>query len=412
MNASNRKQLLILSFTLIVVMLGFGLVIPIFPFYIEEMGAGGSELGLLVATAALLEFAFAPLWGSVSDRIGRKPVLIIGIVGYGLSSLLMGLSTELWMLFASRALSGILSSATLATAMAYVGDSTSEEDRGGGMGLLGAAMALGVILGPGLGGWLAGDSLSRPFFIAAGMSLISLLLILILLPESLTAKARQQKKDKESELHIRRLWRSLFSPIGVLLLMVALFSFALTNFEAIFGLYALEKFDYGPERVGTILMVVAVVSTVGKATLTGPATKRWGEATVIKVSALLGSVGFLVLLAANTYVTILIATAFFILSKTLLRPAAFALISKRSAESQGIAMGLSNSFMSLGRIAGPIWAGFIFDVNIDYPYLSGAVIMFAGFLISLVWVSQGRSGNYPTRFPGKRAVGGSPGESG
>jgi DHA1 family multidrug resistance protein-like MFS transporter len=388
MSASNRKQILILSFILVVVTLGFGLVIPIFPFYIEELGAGGSELGLLVATSALLEFVFAPLWGSVSDRIGRKPVLMLGMVGYGLSSFLMGLATQLWMLFASRALSGILSSATLTTALAYVGDSTSEEERGGGMGTLGAAMALGIILGPGLGGWLASDSLSTPFFVAAGMSLLSLVLILLLLPESLPAEARQQGTRKISTVSLHTLWRALFSPIGVLLLMVALFSFALTNFEAVFGLYALEKFGYGPERVGTILMVVAVVSTVGKATLTGPATKRWGEATVIKASALLGSVGFLVLLAANTYVTILLATGFFILSKTLLRPAAFALISKRSAASQGAAMGLSSSFMSLGRIAGPIWAGFIFDANVNYPYLSGAVIMFIGFLASLVWVAQ------------------------
>ena len=396
MKTNDRKQIAILSFTLVVVMLGFGLVIPIFPFFIEELGAGGSELGLLVAISALLEFVFAPLWGSVSDRIGRKPVLMIGMVGYGLSSLLMGLATQLWMLFASRALSGILSSATLTTALAYVGDSTSGEDRGGGMGALGAAMALGVILGPGLGGWLAGDSLSTPFFIAAGMSLVSLLLILLLLPESLPAEARRQGKGKVNVVNLRALWQALrprsgqalFSPIGVLLLMVALFSFALTNFEAVFGLYALEKFGYGPERVGTILMVVAVVSTVGKAVLTGPATKRWGEAAVIKASALAGSVGFLVLLAANTYATILLATGFFILSKTLLRPAAFALISKRSAGSQGAAMGLSNSFMSLGRIAGPVWAGFVFDVNVNYPYLSGAAIMFVGFLISLAWVSQ------------------------
>ncbi|HEC34059.1 MAG TPA: MFS transporter [Chloroflexi bacterium] len=389
MGAGSRKNILVLSFALVVVMLGFGLVIPIFPFFIEELGAGGSELGLLVAISALLEFVFAPLWGSVSDRIGRRPVLMIGMVGYGLSSLLMGLATQLWMLFASRALSGILSSATLTTALAYVGDSTSGEDRGGGMGALGAAMALGVILGPGLGGWLAGDSLSTPFFIAAGMSLVSLLLILLLLPESLPAEARRQGKGKVNVVNLRALWQALFSPVGVLLLMVALFSFALTNFEAVFGLYALEKFGYGPEQVGTILMVVAVVSTVGKAVLTGPATKRWGEAAVIKASALAGSVGFLVLLAANTYITILLATGFFILSKTLLRPAAVALISKRSAGSQGAAMGLSNSFMSLGRIAGPVWAGLVFDVNVNYPYLSGAAIMFVGFLVSLIWVSQG-----------------------
>ena len=395
MRASNRKNILILSFTLVVVMLGFGIVIPFFPFYIEKLGASGSELGLLVATSALLEFLFAPLWGSVSDRIGRKPVLMLGMAGYGISALLLGLATELWMLFASRALSGILSSATLTTALAYVGDSTPEEERGGGMGTLGAAMALGVILGPGLGGWLAGDSLSTPFFIAAGMSLVSLLLILLLLPESLPAQARRQAEGKVSTVQIGELWRSLFSPIGVLLLMVALFSFALTNFEAVFGLYALEKFGYGPERVGTILMVVAVVSTVGKGALTGPATKRWGEATVIKASLLAGSVGFIVLLLANTYVTILLATGFFILSKTLLRPAAFSLISKRATVGQGVAMGLSNSFMSLGRIIGPIWAGFIFDVNFNYPYISGSVIMFIGFLISLVWVSQGRKETGP-----------------
>jgi DHA1 family multidrug resistance protein-like MFS transporter len=386
----HRRQVLVLSFTLVVVMLGFGMVIPVFPFYIERLGASGSELGLLVATSALLEFVFAPVWGTTSDRTGRKPVLMLGVLGYGLSSFLLGLSTELWMLFASRALSGILSSATLATALAYVGDSTSEKDRGDGMGTLGAAMALGVILGPGLGGWLAGDSLSTPFFIAAGLSVISLVLILLLLPESLSPEARGQAEGRVNTVQIGELWRAMFSPIGVLLLMVALFSFALTSFEAVFGLYALEKFGYGPERVGAILMVVAIVSTVGKATLTGPVTKRWGETTVIKASALASSIGFLILLLANTYPTILFATGVFILSKTLLRPAAFSLISKRADAGQGVVMGLSNSFMSLGRIAGPIWAGFIFDANVNYPYLSGSAIMFIGFLVSLIWVSQDR----------------------
>lgn len=382
-----RRSLLILSFTLVVVMLGFGLVIPIFPFYIEALGAGGRELGLLLATSALLEFIFAPVWGSVSDRTGRKPVLMIGIAGYGLSSLLFGLSSQLWMLFAARALSGVLSSAALVTAMAFVGDTTAEADRGKGMGYLGAAMALGLILGPGLGGWLAGDSLSRPFFIAAAFSLISLLLIFLLLPESLPAEERGKGGLKTGRLQPRTLWETLRGPIGLLLLMVALFSFALTNFEAVFGLYALEKYGYGPGQVGTILMVVAIVSTVGKATLTGPATKRWGEPAVIKGSLLAGSVGFLALVWADSTLTILLATAFFILSKTLLRPAALALISRRTASGQGTAMGLSNSFISLGRIAGPIWAGFVFDANINYPYLSGSLIMFIGFILALFLIA-------------------------
>ena len=387
MEKVDRRKISILSFALIVVMLGFGIVIPIFPFFIEDLGAGGSELGLLIAVSALLEFMFGPVWGGISDRIGRKPVLSIGMVGYALSTFLFGISTELWMLFAARAISGILSSATLTAAMAYVSDTTSKEDRGGGMGKLGAAMALGVILGPGLGGWLAKDSLSLPFFIASGMAIVSFLLILIFLPESLSSENREDT-GKEKVIQVKDLWQAVFSEIGVLLLMVMLFSFALTNFEAVFGLYALEKFNYGPEQVGVILMVIAVISTVGKATLAGPATKQWGETRVIKASLIAGSVGFLVLLAVNTYITILLATGFFILSKTLLRPASFALISKQVTGGQGAAMGLSNSFMSLGRIIGPIWAGFIFDVNINYPYLSGSLFMLVGFIISLIWLKQ------------------------
>ena len=161
MKTSSRKQVIILALALVVVMLGFGMVIPIFPFYVQRMGAGGTELGLLTATAAFTELVFGPLWGSISDRRGRKPILMLGMLGYGLSSLLFGFATRLWMLFVFRALSGVLSAAALSTALAYIGDSTSDEDRGGGMGILGAAMGLGLILGPGFGGWLGNISWRR-----------------------------------------------------------------------------------------------------------------------------------------------------------------------------------------------------------------------------------------------------------
>jgi DHA1 family multidrug resistance protein-like MFS transporter len=382
--AHDGRNVWILSFTLVVVMLGFGIVIPIFPFYIERMGAGGSELGLLVAFSSLMEFVFAPVWGSVSDRVGRKPILVIGMLGYALSMLFLGLSTELWMLFAARGLGGILTSAALPTSMAYIGDSTREEDRGGGMGMLGSAMGLGVILGPGIGGWIAGGSLSTPFYLSSGLSMVALLLIVVLLPESLP-KERRLTGSTARTVQLVELWHALRSPIGLLLFMAFLLSFGLTNFEAIFGLYALEKFGYGPERVGVILMVIGIVSVVGKGVLTGPFTRRFGEAKVIKLSLLAGSGGFLILLLAETYLTILLATGFFILSKTLLRPAVLSLTSKRSSVGQGVAMGLSNSFMSLGRIAGPVWAGYSFDLNINYPYISGSFILFIGFLLSLVW---------------------------
>jgi DHA1 family multidrug resistance protein-like MFS transporter len=149
--------------------------------------------------------------------------------------------------------------------------------------------------------------------------------------------------------------------------------------------------------VGTILAVVGLVSTLGKAILIGPLTRRWGEEPIIKVSLVASAAGFVVLLLATTYPGVLLATGVFILSKTLLRTVIIALASKRATTGQGATMGLSNSFMSLGRIVGPLWAGFIFDVNATYPYLSGASIMFVGFMISLVRVSQGRSRDISVR---------------
>jgi DHA1 family multidrug resistance protein-like MFS transporter len=186
--------------------------------------------------------------------------------------------------------------------------------------------------------------------------------------------------------------------MGILLFMAFWASVGLANFESVFGLYALEKFAYGPGRVGTILTVVGIVSTAGKI-FTGPLTQRWGDTPVIKASLLAGAVAYLILLAANTYITILLSTGIFILSKTFLRPSILSLISKRSSIGQGTAMGLSNSAISLGRIVGPIWAGYVFDVNVNFPYLSGAAILFIGFLLSIfVITSKPRETNYKISF--------------
>jgi DHA1 family multidrug resistance protein-like MFS transporter len=391
MNTTNRKNLFILALTLAVVMLGFGIVMPIFPFYIESMGARGSELGLLIAISPLMQLVFAPIWGNVSDRHGRKPVLIVGLLGYGVSMLFFGLATELWMLFVARGLGAILSAATMPTTMAYVSDSTSEEERGGGMGILGAATGLGVVLGPALGGLLGVDSLSTPFFVTAGVCLLTLLLVWLFLPESLPKGARQPAADRTRPAdQLREMWRALASPLGVLLFMAFLVSFGLTCFQAIFGLYALEEFGYGTQEVGWILTVMGIVSAVTQGALTGPLTKRWGEAPVIKVTLLASAVGFGLLLTADSLFTVLLTTGLFTLPNALLRPAVISLTSKRS-EKQGMAMGLNNSFNSLGRIVGPIWAGFAFDLNSSLPYLSGAAIMLAGFLVSLVWIPRERA---------------------
>jgi len=209
-SAANQKSISILFFTLIVVMLGFGIIIPIMPFYVKSFGASGSVLGVLMAIYGVLQFIFAPIWGSLSDRIGRKPVLMIGVFGNAIAQLLFGLSTQLWMLFAARALAGMLSVATLPTAMAYISDSTTYKNRSGGMGMIGAAMGIGMVLGPGMGGVLAKLSLSFPFFLASALSLLALALIFIFLPEA--PKSPQAQEEKAGGPRLQLMAQALKGP--------------------------------------------------------------------------------------------------------------------------------------------------------------------------------------------------------
>ena len=385
---TSKRNLYILTFVLFVVMLGYGIIIPILPFYIESMGAGGTELGLLVASYAVMRLIFGPIWGSLSDRIGRKPVLLVGILGYAVTMVWFGLATRLWMLFAARILSGVLSSATAPTTMAFIGDSTSEKERGGGMGLLGAAGGIGTIVGPVLGGFLAGDSLATPFFLAAGLSVLSLLLAIAFLPESLPAEARQTIQKNEKLIDLKVWGEAIISPIGSLLVLTFVSTSGLMIFANVFGLYALEKFSFGPEDVGVMMMVLGLISAVAQGLLVGPATKKYGDEAVIKLGLFATAIGFGLMLLANTYVTILLATAFFALTVAIQIPALTSLTSRRATVPQGIAMGLSNSFVSLGRIVGPLVGGFLFDLNMLFPYLSGVAIMGIGFVASLMALKE------------------------
>jgi DHA1 family multidrug resistance protein-like MFS transporter len=377
-----NKNLWILFFTMIVIMLGFGMIIPILPFYVKSFGASGGALGALMATYGLLQFIFAPIWGSLSDRYGRKPILMIGVLGNAIAQLLFGLSSALWMLFAARILAGVLSSATLPTAMAYIGDSTSKEQRGGGMGMIGAAMGIGMVLGPGLGGVLAARSLSTPFFLASGLSVLALLLVYFVLPEPLRA-AERTGPGKIAGLQFGALWAALRSPLGVLLLMSFLLTFALTNFEAIFGLYASDRYAYTPQQVGGILTVIGLISAAMQGIATGPLARRFGEVNVIRVSLLSSALAFFLMTQAQSAWQILTTVCYFVFSNALLNPAVSSLISKRASGGQGAAMGANNSFQSLGRVIGPLWAGNLYDIGYNLPYLTGAFVMLVGFGISM-----------------------------
>lgn len=387
---TNKKNLIILFATMVVVMLGFGIIIPILPFYVESMGASGRDLGLLMAVYALMQLIFAPVWGGISDKIGRKPILIAGIIGNAFTQLLMGLSTQLWMLFAARILAGILASATLPTAMAYIGDSTSEENRSGGMGIIGAAMGVGMVLGPGVGGSLAAINLSMPFYLAAILSIVVLAFVVWMLPESLPEEYRAEKGGKIQGPNFGVMWRALFGPLGFLMLMSFLISFGLTNFEGIFGLYALERYGYTPFQVGITLMGIGVTAAVVQGVAAGKASKRWGESRVLEAALFISAIGFGLMLTATNMPSVVLTSSFFIIGNALMRPVLAAMISQKSTRGeQGVALGLHNSFMSLGRVIGPTWAGFMFDFNISLPYISGGIVMAIALLLTVVWIARG-----------------------
>jgi len=375
-----RRNLILLYFTLAVILLGFGVLIPLEAFLVDNFGASGQALGALVSLHALCQLLFSPIWGSISDSVGRKPILVVGAVGNALSLLMFGLSTQLWMLFVARALAGIFSAATLPTALAFIGDSTSKENRGGGMGVVSAAMGTGMVLGPGIGGWLGADSLSLPFFVAGGLSLVAGLLIILILPESLPVEKRAKGLKLDISSRYAGMWNGLRGPMALFFLLSFLVSFGLSNLEGIFGLFALERFGFGPSQVGTIMVVVGTAIAGVQILLTGPATKRWGERTVIKATLLGLTVTFLLILTAYDFTSLLITTGLFAFTNAMLRPSISSLVSKETEVDQGLALGLNSSFMSLGRFIGPLLAGFLFDIKIYLPYLVGSFIMFLGFL--------------------------------
>ncbi len=377
---AQTRNLVLLYFTLAVILLGFGVLIPLEAFLVDKFGASGQALGALVSLHALCQLLFSPLWGSISDSVGRKPILMIGAVGNALSLVMFGLSNQLWMLFVARALGGTFAAATMPTALAFIGDSTSEENRGGGMGVIGAAMGTGMVLGPGLGGWLGANSLSLPFYVTGALSLLAAALVFFILPESLPEDKHRKEMKVDIVSRFKGMWQGLKGPLGVYFMLSWLVSFGLSNLEGIFGLFALERFGFGPSQVGSIMVVVGLSIAGVQMVLTGPATKRFGERNVIKATLLCSTVTFLLILTAVDFTSLLITVGLFSFGNAMLRPSISSLVSKEAVIDQGLALGLNSSFMSLGRFTGPLLAGFLFDIRVTFPYLAGSLIMFLGFI--------------------------------
>ncbi|WP_100403367.1 MFS transporter [Bacillus sp. FJAT-42315] len=382
----NKGPLLLLSFNLFIIMVGIGLVIPILPFYVEEFGAGARTLGALIAVYSFMQFLFAPVWGKLSDKIGRKPLITAGLLGFAAAEFMFAFATNIGMLFIARILAGVFGSALMPTAMAYVSDVTTAEDRGKGMGILGASMGLGIVIGPGIGGWLAEYDLSYPFIFAGIAAVIAATVSVLILPESYSKEQREQDAQKKANEPAVNQWeqfkQTMLSPAGFLLFLVFLLSFGLANFQSIFSYYSWERYNYGPKDVGLIMLIIGLIGTVVQGYGVGKVTKRFGDRNTVLGSLMLSAIGFGIMTLATNFVGVLVTTGLFFIGNSLLRPSVNSLLSKYAGSQQGYIMGLNNSFMSLGNVAGPLVAGMLFEWNIHSPYLFGGAVMLVGFLFT------------------------------
>ena len=379
--ASQGYQLHTLSATLFVVAVGFGIVIPTFPFLVRELGASTFQLGLLTTVYALMQFLFAPVWGSLSDRYGRKRILIAGMAGFGVSYLLMGVGTSYPHLLLARVLGGILSSATLPTAMAFAADVSSEEERGRAMGRMGAALSLGFVFGPTIGGALAPLGVRAPFYVGGAVALLNCLLAIAILKEPTRREIRRPSGRTSGFQNIRL---ALTSGLAPLFLLILASMFSNSSMFTILPLFLADKMGGDATMAGMVFTVQGATAAVFQWFILGITLRLWGEEGTVLRALVITAVGFLALSLAPNPSMVIAAVIVIASGSALSRPILTSLVSKRTTMMQGSTMGMQTSFDSMGRMLGPMWAGFIYSYSIAAPFWSAMVIyIVVAFLFAL-----------------------------
>jgi DHA1 family tetracycline resistance protein-like MFS transporter len=368
-------------------LVGFGLVIPLLPFYAVRFAASPQQVTLLLAVYSLMQLFTAPLWGTLSDRVGRRPVLMSSMAASALAYLWLGSATALWMLFAARALAGACAG-NIAAAQAYIADITKPEGRAAGMGLIGAAFGLGFIIGPALGGLLAGTDpatadIETPALVAAGLSCLALCGVVLLLPESLRAgqRGRRAPRDRVSAI-LGVLRRPILSRLILIFFLVIL---AFAGMESTFALWAMGQFGWGPGQVGYVFAYVGALSAILQGGLIGRLTRRFGEDRLLVFGLALIGVGLLILPLAREVPVLCVAVTGLALGMGLVQPSLNSLISLRGGrDEQGQVLGVSQSVGSLSRVLGPAAAGFFFaEFGRAAAFLWGAALVAAALLVVL-----------------------------
>ncbi len=374
----DKKRLFSILLVVFIDLLGFSLILPLLPYYAETFNASEFVTGLLIAVYALMQLIGAPILGRLSDRYGRRPILLISVFGTFLGFLLLGFANALWILFAARILDGI-TGGNLSVAQAYISDVTDAKNRAKGLGLIGAAFGVGFIIGPVTGGILSQYGYNVPAFVAGGLALINFVLIYAWLPESLTKEKREQLgEQKKPSLTLGALITALKRPFtGSLLITRFFFGLAFAIFQTIFALYALAKFNLTARDTGFILTYVGVLSVFVQGFLVGRLTNRFREDHLITFAVGLMAVSLLGWALAPSVFWLLVVLTPTSISGGILNTLLSSTLTKAVAPQEiGGILGLSASVESSTRIIAPILGGALLEkVGTWSPGAFGAVIM-------------------------------------
>jgi DHA1 family tetracycline resistance protein-like MFS transporter len=398
-----RSPLLVIFVTVFIDLVGFGIVIPVLPFYVEgtQFDASPRVVGLLFASYSVMQLIFTPILGRLSDKYGRRPILFFSLLGTSAGFFILGFATTLWMLFAGRIIDGI-TGGNISTAQAYIADVTTEENRAKGMGLIGAAFGLGFIFGPAIGGILSKWGAHVPFLFAGALSLANATLLYFVLPETVTPDHPARVSAATGR------WSQLLNAVSqtrlaFVLAVYFLFVTAFSVMTASFGLFTLYRFGFDAHDTGWIFAFVGVIGAAIQGGLIGRLVKAFGEPVLVIVGALLfaASLVLIPLTGPHTGMLALLALgALFALGNGLATPSLTSLASKSAgAGEQGGVLGVTQSVASLARVVGPlVSAALIYsavatvgydgkphnmsDRSVALTFWAAAVIMFVAFLLA------------------------------
>ena len=367
------RKIWVLMATAFVDMLGFAMVFPLLPFYAKNLGASAFTIGLLISSFSIAQLATAPLWGRLSDRYGRRPVLLVGLSAAGLAYIVFGLANSLWLLLLSRTVQGA-GGGTTSVIQAYVGDVLQKSDRAKGLGWISACTSAGVMVGPGIGSLASHLGQPAPGFVAAFLCLLNVLFAWRYLPESRPAGGKPRRAIRTA------LWHVLAHPLEPQPRLIWIYAVGMCAFTAMSGVLALYlnfRFGITEKTIGYVFVYIGALAVVMRALVLGWFIDRIGETSVMRLGALIFALGLALYPLPSSMLVMALVIALVPIGQALLFPSVTALSSHRSDPGElGQMMGVQQAFGGSARVVGPLWSTAVFQaLGPSWPYLFASLIM-------------------------------------